>query len=161
MNRPTIGKAAFAGVVATLAMTILGMMGPSMGLPKMVVAGMLGSVLNGMQPVREGAGLWWAGMTWHFVNGALIFPLIYLYALYAFLPGPDWAKGATWGFILFLLAQGMVMPMMGMGFFASATPEPATMVTGSLIGHLIYGGLLGGIAGHEPIERRTDVIGHA
>jgi uncharacterized membrane protein YagU involved in acid resistance len=87
-------------------------------------------------------------MTIHFINGTIIFPLIYAYVLYGVLPGGPTVKGMTWGVILWLLAQSVVMPMMGGGFF-SANAGGVMAVVGSLLGHLIYGGLLGAIAGGE------------
>lgn len=145
--KPTIGKAIFAGFVATLALTALMYMGPMMGMPKMDIAGMLGSLFNGMEMVGEYSTQWWMGMTMHFINGAIIFPLIYVFVLYRILPGPNVVKGMTWGFILFVLAQVMVMPMVGMGVFTSAAPNQMMMVMGSLIGHLLYGAVFGGLAG--------------
>lgn len=53
--------------------------------------------------------------------------------------------GALWGVVLWLLAQLIVMPMMGAGLFSSAMGG-AMAVMGSLVGHLMYGGLLGAIA---------------
>ena len=47
----------------------------------------------------------------------------------------------------------MVMPMMGGGFFSSQMGG-AMAATGSLVGHLVYGGLLGAIAG-SPSARRV------
>jgi len=104
---------------------------------EMDIAAMLGSVLGGS---------WAAGMAMHFVLGSVVFPLIYALALFPKLPGGPIARGATWGLILFLLAQVMVMPMMGGGFF-SANMGGMMAVVGSLLGHLVYGGLLGAIAG--------------
>ena len=86
------------------------------------------------------------GMVLHFVNGTLIFPAIYAYALTGILPGPPAIKGAIWGIVLWILAQVVVMPMMGGGLFSSAM-EGTVAVMGSLIGHLLYGSLLGAIAG--------------
>lgn len=37
----------------------------------------------------------------------------------------------------------MVMPMMGAGLFSSNAPEGMMLATGSLVGHLIYGGIVG------------------
>lgn len=48
--------------------------------------------------------------------------------------------------MLWLLAQVIVMPMMGGGFFSSAMGG-MTAVIGSLMGHLPYGNVLGAIAG--------------
>ena len=107
-----------------------------MGL-KMDIAQMLGSMLGNN---------WWAGMMMHFVNGTIIFPLIYAYLLYQWLPGGPTIKGTTWGIVLWLLAQTIVMPMMGGGFFSMAMGGMMAAM-GSLIGHLLYGSLLGAIAG--------------
>ncbi len=62
---------------------------------------MLGSMLGGN---------WVAGMVLHFVNGTLIFPAIYAWALAGWLPGPPIAKGAIWSITLWLIAQLVVMP---------------------------------------------------
>lgn len=150
--RPSLSRAIGAGLVATALMTAIGMMAPAMGMPKMDVAAMLGSLFNNMQLPEPMTGVWWAGMVWHFLNGAVIFPLLYIYAIYPLVGGQDWVRGMVWGLVLWFLAQAMVMPMMGMGFFSSATPNPAMMVLGSLIGHALYGVTLGAIAGHQPSE---------
>jgi hypothetical protein len=55
-------------------------------------------------------------------------------------------KGTTWGIVLWFLAQTVVMPMMGGGFFSMAMGGMMA-VMGSLIGHLLYGSILGAIAG--------------
>ena len=54
-------------------------------------------------------------------------------------------RNLLWGVALWLMAQLIVMPMMGGGVFSS---QMGGMVAagGSLVGHLIYGGLLGAIA---------------
>lgn len=138
--RPKALHAIAGGFVGTVAITILMYwVAPLLtGMP-MDIAKMLGDFL--------GVG-WFTGITIHFINGTIIFPLIYAYVLYGVLPGGPAVKGITWGVILWLLAQGVVMPMMGGGFF-SANAGGVMAVMGSLIGHVIYGGLLGAIAGGE------------
>jgi hypothetical protein len=132
-----IGKVVLGGFVGTVVMTIMMyVVSPMMGL-KMDVADMLGSML--------GIG-WTMGMILHFVNGTIIFPALYAFVLYRWLPGSPTVKGATWGIILWLLAQTMVMPMAGAGFFSAAMGGMMAVV-GSLVGHLLYGALLGVIAG--------------
>ena len=108
-----------------------------MGMMKMDIAGSLGKMM--------GMG-WMVGMMIHFINGTVIFPLIYAFLLYRTLPGNPALKGATWGVVLWLLAQLMVMPMMGGGVFSSKMGGMMT-AGGSLIGHLLYGVLLGVIGG--------------
>jgi uncharacterized membrane protein YagU involved in acid resistance len=100
----------------------------------MDIAKMLGSMLGEN---------WWAGMVMHFVNGTVIFPLIYVFLLYGVLQGSPVVKGISWGIALWLLAQVVVMPMMGAGFFSGS----AMAAMGSLVGHVAYGWLLGWIAG--------------
>jgi uncharacterized membrane protein YagU involved in acid resistance len=63
------------------------------------------------------------------------------------------AKGLFYGGIVWLMAQLIVMPMMGAGFFSSHLPQGMMMAAGSLMGHLIYGGALGVVYGHHPADR--------
>jgi len=133
----TFGRAALGGFVGTLVMTaMMYLVAPMMGL-RMDIAAMLGSLLGGS---------WAAGMVLHFVNGTLIFTAIYAYALVGILPGPPVIKGLFWGVVLWVLAQVVVMPMMGGGLFSSAMGG-MMLALGSLIGHVLCGGLLGAIAG--------------
>ena len=135
-THPTFARAALGGFVGTLAMTMMMyVVAPMMGL-HMDIAAMLGSMLGGS---------WIAGMMMHFVNGSVIFPAIYAYALYAHLPGSPAVRGTIWGVALWLVAQTVVMPMMGAGLFSSAMGGMMAAM-GSLIGHLLYGSLLGIIA---------------
>ncbi len=131
------GRAALGGFVGTLVMTaMMYMVAPMMGL-HMDIAAMLGSMLGGS---------WAAGMALHLVNGTLIFPAVYAYALAGWLPGSPAIKGTIWGVALWLIAQIVVMPMMGAGLFSSAMGGMMAAM-GSLVGHLLYGSLLGAIAG--------------
>ena len=112
---------------------------PMMGL-HMDIAAMLGSMFGGS---------WAAGMMMHVVNGAVISPAIYTYALYDRLPGSPAMKGTVWGVALWLMAQVIVMPMMGGGLFSSNMGGMMAAM-GSLVGHVLYGSLLGVVASaHE------------
>ncbi len=134
----SVKKSMTGGLVGTLAMTIMMyFLAPMMGMPKMDIAASLGNML--------GIG-WIGGLLTHFINGAVIFPLIYARLLYRALPGTPAVKGLQWGAILWLLAQTVVMPMMGGGVFSSRMGGMLA-VAGSLLGHLVYGALLGAIAG--------------
>jgi uncharacterized membrane protein YagU involved in acid resistance len=146
MEKPNLGKAILGGFIATLVMTMMMYAAPMVGMPKMDTAAMLGSMMSQRMPAPM-SGPWLAGMVMHFLNGAIIFPLIYALLLTRILPGAQWLKGLIWGLILFLLAQMMVMPMMGMGIFSANAPKAMMSVMGSLMGHVIYGVILGGIAG--------------
>jgi uncharacterized membrane protein YagU involved in acid resistance len=138
-------RAVVGGFAGTLVMTaMMYFVSPMMMGMEMDIAAMLGSLLGGS---------WTAGMVLHFVNGSIIFPAIYVVLLYQRLPGSPAVRGTVWGVILWLLAQTMVMPMMGGGFFSSQMGG-AMAATGSLVGHLVYGSLLGAIAG-SPSARRV------
>jgi hypothetical protein len=81
----------------------------------------------------------------HFLNGTVIVPAIYVYALYARIPGSDALRGTAWGVVLWLVAQLVVMPMLGAGVFSSAMGGMMAVI-GSLVGHVLDGSLLGVIA---------------
>jgi len=152
MERRNVRRAILAGFIATLVMTMIMYVAPMMGMPKMDVAAMLGGMLGQTMP-EPMSGLWLVGMILHFVNGSVIFPLIFAFLLYARVPGAAWRKGIIWGLILWLLSQAVVMPMMGAGFFSSHAPQPMMTVVGSLMGHIIYGAILGGVFGAEPVAK--------
>jgi uncharacterized membrane protein YagU involved in acid resistance len=120
------------GLFATAAMTMLMVLAPMMGMPKMPIGNMLAGFMH--MPVVLG---WIA----HFVIGTM------LAAGYVFIfkpmVGGGVLKGVLFSLIPFFMAQLVVMPMMGAGLFSSHTPAPLMMVMGSLIGHLVYGIVLG------------------
>ncbi len=105
-THPTFARAMLGGFVGTVAMTaMMCFVAPMMGL-NLDIAAMLGSMLGGS---------WSAGLFMHFLNGTVIFPAIYVDALYARIPGSAMMKGTAWGIALWLVAQTVVMPMMGAG----------------------------------------------
>ncbi len=135
--KPNIGRTILGGFAGTLVLTMLMYVGaPMMGLPKMDIAAMLGQMLGG----------WSMGMAMHFINGVVIFPLLYAFAIFGRLPGAPVLKGISLGVALWLVAGLMVMPMMGAGLFGTANGGVMSALA-SLMGHVIYGALLGSIAG--------------
>ena len=142
-----------AGLLATMAMTMLIYMAPYMGMPNMDIAGMLGSMMNDGQPPAVLSGPWVMGMMMHFLLGTLLFPLIYAYVVYGLLPGKPWARGLLWGLGLWAVMQVMPLPMMGKGFFASKTPQPLLFVMGTLMGHVVYGSVFGALAVRQASRR--------
>ena len=131
-SHPTLARAVLGGFVGTAAMTaMMYLVAPMMGL-HMDISAMLG-------------GSWAAGLMMHVVNGTLIFPAIYAFALCDRVPGSPAIKGTVWGVALWLMAQIIVMPMMGAGLFSSHMGGLMAAKV-SLIGHILYGSLLGVIA---------------
>lgn len=131
-----IGRAAVAGVAGTLVMTAVGLwIAPMMGIPRMNPAEMLAGAMGGM------LALGWVA---HLMVGVI---LAVIYAAVANrIPGPPAVRGAIYGVAPFLVAQIVVIPMMGMPLFSGS----ASMAMGSLIGHLIYGGVVGAVYGSVP-----------
>jgi hypothetical protein len=123
-----------AGAVGTAAITMLMLGAPLMGVPKMPIGEMLGSFLH----IGSAAG--WA---MHVVIG-LVLALIYAGWFAERLPGGAALRGALYGFGVFLLAQLVVTPMMGGGVFSGGN---VPMIAGSLMGHLVYGALVGLVYG--------------
>ncbi len=135
---PNIIKAILGGIVGTLMMSLMmRFAAPMMIGQPMDIAAMLGNMMGGVYAL---------GMAAHIMLGVLVFPLIYALLVYRLLPGDPLIKGLTWGLILWLIAETMVMPMAGAGFFMSEIGG-IKAVMAALMGHLVYGGLLGVIAG--------------
>lgn len=135
--KPNFGRAILGGLAGTIVLTMLMYIAaPMMGIPKMDIAAMLGLKLGG----------WTMGMVMHIVNGVVLFPLIYAFVLFSKLRGTAVTKGIVWGLTLWLVAGLMVMPMMGAGFFGTANGG-IVAAAASLMGHIVYGALLGLIAG--------------
>lgn len=136
--RPSVGRAILGGFLGTVAITMMMyFVAPMMlGMP-MDVAKMLGDFLGAGRTL---------GMGLHFINGTIIFPLILAYILWNVLPGGPTSKGTVWGLILWFLSQAIVTPMMGGGFF-SANAGGMMAVIASLIGHIVYGAILGAVTG--------------
>jgi uncharacterized membrane protein YagU involved in acid resistance len=140
-------KAIVGGLLGTIAITFLMyFVAPFMLGHPMDVAKMLGDFLGTTRNV---------GMAVHYINGTIIFPLIFAGILWNLLPGGPTSKGITWGVILWFLSQAIVTPMMGGGFF-SANSGGVMAVAASLLGHLVYGAILGAVTGRPAIRTSAE-----
>jgi hypothetical protein len=133
-TRPNIGRAILGGFVAMSALmyTAAPLMGVRGG-----IAEVLGTMLGG----------WTLGMITHMIYGSILFPLLYVLVAERFLAGPPVGKGFAFGGGLWLASQFIVMPLMGAGVLSSHL-GPMVAVA-SLLGHLLYGALLGSLAGER------------
>ena len=136
------------GIVATFAFTLFSMMGTAMGMTRMDLLDLLGSMMAAPHTPTARA----VGAVIHHMNGAL---LAVAWAYGAALVGApaNWASALVWGFILWLLALlmmttiGAVHPAIRRG--QQDDPGPAAThfgrmtPVGSLLGHLVYGIVLG------------------
>jgi hypothetical protein len=136
--KPATKKAILGGIAGTAVITMMMyFIAPMMLGRSMDIAAMLGGMMGNN---------WALGMAAHWMIGVIIFPLVYAFVIYRFLPGAPTVRGVVWGIALWLIAQAMVMPMMGAGFFSAAAGGMMAAVA-SLLGHILYGGALGVIAG--------------
>lgn len=117
------------GILGTAAMSILVFVAPAMGIPMGGPWKMLAGFLKA--PVAVGWIL-------HFVIG-IVLAEIYAVAFARILPGNRPIRGALYGIFPWLLAMIMVVPMMGGPLFMGS----ARMAFGSLLGHLVYGAVMG------------------
>ena len=132
--QPVITRAIAGGLIGTLVMTVVGLYGaPMMGIPAMNPADMLASKMGGM------AALGWMG---HLMIGVVL-AVAYAKIFLSRLPGSPIARGAIFSLLPWLMAQVIVMPMMGMPLFSGSI----AMAGGSLIGHLVYGAVVGAVVG--------------
>ncbi len=125
-----IQKSILAGIIGTAVMTLVMMVAPMMGMPKMSPPTMLAGMLG--MPI-------FVGWLMHFMTG-IVFALIYTYlCIFKWKISNVWLKGAVFGIIAFLFAQimmaimGKIMPMPKM------EGPMMLMAMGSLMGHIIFG----------------------
>ncbi len=136
--RPNLVRAFIGGLLGTAVITLtMYFVSPLVTGGPTDIGAMLGEFLGAS---------WIAGIIAHFVMGTVILPGIYVLLLYPWLKGSPPLRGMTWGLVLWLITQAAVMPLMGGGFFSSRAGGLET-VMGSLIGHLVYGLVLGTLAG--------------
>lgn len=134
--RPTLPRTLLGGLVGTVLITwTMYAVAPLMSGYRVDIAQMLAPV----------AVNWMGGLMVHFINGTVVFPLVYAAFVYRYLAGPPTVKGMCWGTALWLLGQSVVLPLLGRGFF-SADAGGFMAVVSSLVGHLLYGGALGAVA---------------
>jgi uncharacterized membrane protein YagU involved in acid resistance len=130
--RPNPNLALLGGLMGTPAMTAL----------IFVIAPMIGMKMDIVEMLSETFGGWRMGMLVHILNGAIIFPLAFVFLFYRLIPGPPATKGVAFGVVLWLASQLIVMPIMGAGLFSAHVGGLRAVVV-LLFGNVLYGWLLG------------------
>ena len=130
-----------AGLAVTATMSLVMIMGPKMGLPKMAIWEMLGSMFDS----HGNNALGWIA---HFMMGA-IFALVYATLWSAGLGAPTLLWGVLFGAVHFVVVGMMMggMPMLHAGIRAETVQAPGVLMLnggvrgliGGLIGHILYG----------------------
>ncbi len=131
-----------AGLSGTIVITIIMALGPKMGMPKMDMPGMLGSMFGA-------PGNRMMGLVMHLMMGS-IFAIIYAFLWDAGYGSATLGSGALFGVVHFLIvgmAMGM-MPLMHAGIKSGDVPDPGFFMLkngglmgfmGGLVGHVIFG----------------------
>ena len=134
--------AVVAGIVGTIVMTLVMVAAPKMGMPKMDIVGLLGSMFKkeGVRPL---------GLMMHFMMG-IVFAIIYAFLWSKGIGRASVGFGALFGTVHWLivgLIMGMI-PMLHAGIKAGTVKAPGVYMTnnggakgfmGGLVGHIIYG----------------------
>lgn len=136
-----------AGFISTLIMTVTILpLSYIFDMSAFDFAGIVGRVfLEG--PLAKYSPEWWFGLGEHLFNGAVLFPLIYLFAVEPRLPHTDqrWVRGLFWGMVLFLGWSLVILPLVGGGVLGINYANPVAVIFMTFNGHLIYGGLFGAL----------------
>lgn len=138
-----ISASAVAGIIAGL---VFGVMMHMMSAPtpdggEVPVIAMIGQIIAGSPDVAT-------GWLYHLFNSAVIgalFGWLLGTRIHGYASGVSW--GAAYGFAWWILGGLILMPVfLGMPAFAPLMmPEMQMVAMGSLVGHLIYGVILGGL----------------
>lgn len=144
-----VARAVAAGVIATASMTALLLIEPAIGLPEIAIGQLLSTSLS-LTAAHSSAG---PAVGWliHFGVGSL-WALVYAGVLLGRLPGSPLVRGLVYGALVFLLAQALLLPLVGAGFFSRGD---FSMLIGGLLGHLAYGGVLGWVYGLPEADLRA------
>jgi hypothetical protein len=126
-----IKQALIGGIIGTAVMTLVMMIAPMMGMPKMSPPEML-SMMMGFPIV--------VGWIMHFMIG-IIFAMAYAFFFINLVKkvGNNILKGAIFGMAAFIFAQ-IMMAIMGMMFpMPPMEGSMMLMMVGSIMGHVIFG----------------------
>lgn len=130
-----------SSLVATLVFTMVLMMAPKMGMPKMDIVSLLGSMFGKNIPIL--------GWMMHLMMG-VVFGFIYAYLWSFGIGSPTWLNGLIFGAVHWLIV-GVVMgaiPMIHLGMKNGSVQAPGLWMTkngglmafmGGLAGHMVFG----------------------
>jgi hypothetical protein len=135
--------ALIAGFVATLVFTAVLMMAPKMGMPRMDIVDLLGSMFSANSNLI-------LGWIMHLMMG-MVFALIYAFLWSSGIGAATWTSGLIFGAVHWLVVGVMmaVIPLMHAGIKSGAVKAPGMWMTGNgggmmafmggLVGHMIFG----------------------
>src|SRR4051812_32659532 len=112
------GKILLAGFVATSVMNLLMFLPRVGGWPDTDIGWLLASVMPDGAPGMVNAN-WWVGIAWHYFNGMVLFPLLYVLGFDWWLPGHRVARGLVFSMLLWLVIEAVALPLLNAGTFAT------------------------------------------
>lgn len=142
--RADLKQAVRAGAAATFILTALMYFAPLAGLPRIDMAAAIGGAWG--EPAMLFSIRWWIGMMIFLSVGVILWPALFLFAAPA-LYGRPWQCGIEWGVAVWGVAGVIAMIYMGLSFHEPFVSRPGMSALASFAGHLIYGGILGMLAG--------------
>lgn len=145
-----VGRAVLGGLAGTALLTVILYTAPLLGMPAPDMVAWL-SLNERTVPFTESR--WWAAMAFHVLVGTFGWPLLYAVFIHPLLPGPTWARGLLFGFLLWLVLVGVVAPGLQMGALFALTPRPEALLGVSLVAHLVYGLIV--VTAVGPLPRRS------
>lgn len=122
-------RAALGGLAGTAAMSLLLAATPRWGLPPMSISGLLGAAWGGRGGLGSAA---------QFIFGTAL-GLVYAAFFAGRLRGHPVLRGSLFGLGSWVVEQAAIFPLVGVGWFSRSLP----VSLGSLVGHLLYGAILG------------------
>ena len=126
---------------------------------KAMVGGLLGTLVQtlmvyGVAPLLAGPSMAGAALTGHacapsllvpLLSGSVLFPLGYVWLSSRAFSGPPVLQGMLWAGLLWLVAEVIMAPMLGVEVLSTALGGvPAALR--ALLGYLVYGATLGSVA---------------
>jgi uncharacterized protein DUF6789 len=154
MEQHRFGQAIKAGLIAWIVFTLVLYMAPLMGVPKMDVPAMLGGMF-GLNSVA-------LGWVMHLMIG-LVLAFVYAYWFVDLVGGAPWVRGLTFGVLPWLAMMIVIAPMLPVLNPMLAKMPPGVFLAnmgilapmGSLLGHLIWGTVLGAVYGGVEVRERA------
>lgn len=145
-NDKKVMQLLFAGFVGTAVMTFVAYLLRIAGVPSPSFPALFGAIINGQNIPYAFTFAWIVGLTWHFINGSLIFPFVGDYlADRKVLPQRKWIKGIVFGIIVWLFHELLVVPAAGLGIFWNVLDSNAIVSLCSFLAFVIYGAALDGV----------------
>lgn len=140
MNATNIGKGMIAGFVATVVLSAIMVLKAGAGLlPALNVIVMLSKMAGASTPV--------AGWVIHFLIGTVLWGGLFAWLDPQLPGGSHWLRGIVFATGAWLLMMIVLMPLAGAGLFGANLGIMAPVMT--LVLHVIYGAVLGGVYGLE------------